>query len=164
MKYPLSLLLVALALASCTPGGSGNQTTPLAQSTIHLISPQGERIAVSVEIAADSASQAKGLMGRKTLAPDAGMIFLFRGPQQLGFWMKNTLIPLDIVFFRPTGEVVSFATMVPCPPASSGADQCPTTFSSDGAQYALEVPAGFIRRYGITGGWKLAIQPWMTAP
>ena len=163
MKSSLSLVLMALALSGCASGGTTREASR-ASAIIHLVSPEGERIAVTVEIAADSASHAKGLMGRKTLAPDAGMLFIFREPQQLGFWMKNTLIPLDIVFFRPTGEVVSFATMVPCPPASSGEDQCPTTFSGDGAQFALEVPAGFIQRNGITGGWKLAIQPWVTSP
>lgn len=157
MKYPFTLLLAALALSGCAFGGTARRNP----SMIHLVSPQGERITVTVEIAADSESHAKGLMGRTELAPDAGMFFLFREPQQLGFWMKNTLIPLDILFFRPTGEIVSFATMAPCPPASSGGGQCPTTFASDNAQFALEVPAGFVQRHRIDRDWKLAIQPWM---
>ncbi|MDD5751046.1 MAG: DUF192 domain-containing protein [Candidatus Peribacteraceae bacterium] len=152
MKRLIVCACSILILSGCAPRESTGATT-----TIHLVPPEGQQIAVEVEIAADSASQAKGLMGRTALAPDTGMLFLFRQEQMLGFWMKDTLIALDILFFRESGEMVSFATMSPCPPAT----QCPVTLSHYPSKFALEVPAGFVQRHGITGAWKLAIQPWM---
>lgn len=63
----------------------------------------------SVEVAAAPAEQEKGLMFRRTLAPDRGMIFPYDPPQNVAFWMKNTLIPLDMVFIRADGHVARIA-------------------------------------------------------
>ncbi len=60
-----------------------------------------------VEIAATEAEQRKGLMFRKSLAPDRGMLFVYRKPQRAAFWMKNTLIPLDILYIGPDGRILS---------------------------------------------------------
>nr|WP_240633985.1 DUF192 domain-containing protein [Caulobacter flavus] len=60
-----------------------------------------------VEIAATEAEQRKGLMFRKALAPDRGMLFVYRKPQRAAFWMKNTLIPLDILYIGPDGRILS---------------------------------------------------------
>ncbi len=60
-----------------------------------------------VEIAATEAEQRKGLMFRKSLAPDRGMLFVYKKPQRAAFWMKNTLIPLDILYIGADGKVLS---------------------------------------------------------
>jgi uncharacterized membrane protein (UPF0127 family) len=60
----------------------------------------------TVEIAATAEQQERGLMFRKTLAGDRGMIFPYEPPQDVAFWMKNTLIPLDIIFIRTDGTIV----------------------------------------------------------
>ncbi|PVM82061.1 DUF192 domain-containing protein [Caulobacter endophyticus] len=60
-----------------------------------------------VEIAATEAEQRKGLMFRKVLAPDRGMLFVYRKPQRAAFWMKNTLIPLDILYIGADGGILS---------------------------------------------------------
>jgi len=60
-----------------------------------------------VEIAATEAEQRKGLMFRKALAPDRGMLFVYRKPQRAAFWMKNTLIPLDILYIGADGRILS---------------------------------------------------------
>lgn len=151
---------IVFALVGCA--SSAQQSAPPDRSEIHLASPAGEQIVVDAEIAADNASQARGLMERTELAPDAGMLFVFLKPQLLAFWMKDTLIPLDILFFEENGSLVSWAHMDPCPPSSSG--NCPSTLSRGPAKYALEVPAGFVARYGIGSDWKLALQPWMRNP
>jgi len=59
----------------------------------------------SMEVARTPEQQAKGLMFRQSIAPDRGMIFPYDTPTDVSFWMKNTLIPLDLVFVRPNGTV-----------------------------------------------------------
>jgi uncharacterized membrane protein (UPF0127 family) len=67
-----------------------------------------------VEVAATERTREYGLMCRKRVAPDRGMLFDFKAPMQnVAFWMRNTLIPLDIVYIRPDGTVVSIAKNVP---------------------------------------------------
>lgn len=92
-------------------------------------------------------------MGRASLASDAGMLFVFNAPQPLDFWMKNTLIPLDILFFGADGAFVSMQTMQPC----SG-DPCSLYSSGAPALYALEVDAGYAAARGVGSGWKLEVQ------
>lgn len=65
------------------------------------------RARFQVEIAATPAEQRQGLMFRKSLAPDRGMLFTYARPQPAAFWMKNTLIPLDIIYIAPNGRVLS---------------------------------------------------------
>lgn len=74
--------------------------------TVELITTKG-RARFQVEIAATRAEQQRGLMFRKSLAPDRGMLFTYAKPQPAAFWMKNTLIPLDIVYIAPNGRVLS---------------------------------------------------------
>jgi uncharacterized membrane protein (UPF0127 family) len=75
----------------------------------------------SIEIADTFASRQQGLMNRSSLQQDAGMLFVFDTPGSYGFWMKNTLIPLDIIWMDENFVVVDTATMTPCT-----ADPCPT--------------------------------------
>jgi len=63
----------------------------------------------TVEVAATPEQQETGLMFRKTLPPDRGMIFPYDPPQDVSFWMKNTLIPLDIIFIRADGTIARIA-------------------------------------------------------
>jgi uncharacterized protein len=64
----------------------------------------------TVEVARTQDEQARGLMFRRSLAPDRGMIFPYNPPRQVAFWMKNTLIPLDMVFIRPDGTIGRIAS------------------------------------------------------
>ena len=64
----------------------------------------------TVEVAATPDEQERGLMFRRSLAADRGMIFPYDPPQDVGFWMKNTLIPLDIIFIRADGTIARIAT------------------------------------------------------
>jgi uncharacterized membrane protein (UPF0127 family) len=67
------------------------------------------RTQFAVEYAANNLTREYGLMCRRSLQPDRGMLFDFKAPQEVAFWMRNTLIPLDIVFIGADGRVISVA-------------------------------------------------------
>lgn len=76
--------------------------------TVEIVTLRG-RQRFQVEIAATRAQQERGLMFRKSLAPDRGMLFTYAKPQRVAYWMKNTLIPLDIIYIAPNGRILSIA-------------------------------------------------------
>jgi len=105
-------------------------------------------IVVNVEVAATNAKRELGLMYRRHLDEQAGMIFLFKQPQHLTFWMKNTLIPLDMIFADPDGRIVGIVENAA--PLSESID------AVDGdSQYVLEVNGGFCKRHGVIAGDRL---------
>ncbi|OGJ56925.1 hypothetical protein A2635_04050 [Candidatus Peribacteria bacterium RIFCSPHIGHO2_01_FULL_51_9] len=115
-----------------------------------LLRGPNQEVRVQVEVADEPAERARGLMFREDLPEGHGMLFVFDEPAAQSFWMKNTRIPLDIIFFDAEGLFVSLATMEPCT-----ADPCPLFHSQDVAKYALEVPAGFLEQYRIDPQWIL---------
>jgi hypothetical protein len=131
----LFVLLAPLLLAGCASGPAV------------VIGTADGPVTVAVEIADDSAERARGLMARDSLAPDAGMLFVFAQEQPVAFWMKNTRIPLDILYISADKRVIDIQTMPPCT-----ADPCPAYPSKAPAMYALEVNAGFARQNGIRQG------------
>ncbi|KPD11922.1 DUF192 domain-containing protein [Phaeobacter sp. 11ANDIMAR09] len=99
----------------------------------------------SVEIADDEAERAQGLMFRESLARGAGMLFVYPEPQTAAFWMKNTLIPLDIIFLDQTGRVIQIqANAIP-------GDLTPLP-GGDNVFAVLEINGGLAARYGISIG------------
>ncbi|OGM95345.1 hypothetical protein A2532_02590 [Candidatus Wolfebacteria bacterium RIFOXYD2_FULL_48_11] len=105
-------------------------------------------ISVSVEVADDPYSWSKGLMFRESLLDGNGMLFVFPNEKPRAFWMKNTLIPLDMLFISADKRVVSIQKNVaPCVTTI-----CVSYASEHDAMYVLEVNAGFADRYGITQG------------
>lgn len=93
----------------------------------------------TVAVADTNDERTRGLMGVEDLSPLDGMLFVFEDENARSFWMRNTLIPLDIAFFDREGFLVSRTTMEPCP---SDVEFCPTYGSEGAAQYALEAPLG----------------------
>ncbi len=161
MRRFLSLLIVGIALSSCSMPAAPSRDLPAVTSasesnqSISLIAPDGTRKNVQVEFARTAAEQERGLMGRTSLPDGTGMLFIFDTPRMLNFWMKNTLIPLDILYFDAQGALVSTATMQPC--TSTVDAECMLYPSSNPAQYALEVPAGYSGRERIGEGWRLDV-------
>jgi uncharacterized membrane protein (UPF0127 family) len=91
-----------------------------------------------VEVAADLESRKIGLMHVPKLAADQGMLFVFEWQGQHSFWMKNTLIPLDMVFIDQDKQVVDLHTAQPC----KKNQECPSYTSKAKSRYVLEVNAG----------------------
>lgn len=148
MKRISSLLFVFL-LAGCAQVPPVTQTT-LPKADVTLTSPKGDHVTVTAELARTEAEREQGLMYRTSLPHGSGMLFVFTEAQVLNFWMKNTKIPLDVLYFDSDGMFVSLQHMDPCT-----ADPCPSYTSGSPASFALEVPQGFSTKYNIGIGWKL---------
>lgn len=118
-KLLISCALAGAPLAACNAETQPSPAPPPAARTapsgldlIPLSIRSGPRNhAFTVEVARTTEEQAQGLMFRETLAPNAGMLFPFPSPRPASFWMKNTLIPLDIIFVRADGSIARIAAM-----------------------------------------------------
>ena len=108
---------------------------------------------LQVEVASTQADRRKGLMGRRSLPAKAGMVFAYPKDVTWGFWMKNTLIPLDIAFYDARGRIVRILTMTPC-------RRDPCRVYSPGVSYraALEVNAGSFKRWNVKTGDRIAVR------
>jgi len=101
-----------------------------------------------VELAVTQNEHSHGLMGRTALATNQGMLFVYDTPQELSFWMKSTLIPLDILFFDRDGKLQKiFADTPPCIK-----EPCETYTPPSPAQYVLEVAAGTAKQLKLKTG------------
>lgn len=118
----------------------------------------GERY--TVEVADDDAERARGLMFRDALPHGHGMFFVHERTQPLAYWMKNTRIPLDILYFDEGLTLVSQRRDVP--PCSAG-DACPPYPSRAPARYVLELNAGEARRLRLAEGARLQVSPGIGA-
>ena len=102
----------------------------------------------TVEVADDAAERGQGLMHREKLAASAGMLFVYERPQRVAFWMRNTLIPLDMIFIDETGTVKRVhANAVPLDETAIP--------GGDDIQFVLEINGGLAGRLGIAEGSQL---------
>lgn len=128
---------------------SSNLFSETDPNKVTIETSKGGKVVVSVEVAESTAARAQGLMFRRHLAPDAGMLFVFPGPTQGSFWMKNTLRALDIVFTDAAGQIVDILEQ-----ATPLSEQLLTPKRP--YVQVLEVNAGFVKRHRIVVGDRLS--------
>jgi uncharacterized protein len=132
MRLLLSLMLLAAPAAA--------QQLPIVElrAGMHLI---------RAEVAADYSTRGRGLMYRKSLAPNSGMLFIFDGAEIHCMWMKNTYVPLSVAFLDTQGAIINIADMQP----QSEQTHC----AARPAAYALEMTQGWFAERGVKPGAKL---------
>jgi uncharacterized protein len=137
----LAALVVALALI-----GAGAQAASI--QPLEIVTKSGVQV-FSVEMATTEQEKETGLMYRKELADGKGMLFDFSPEQQISMWMKNTYIPLDMIFIRADGRILRIA---------ENTEPLSTKIISSGglAKGVLEVIAGTAKKYGIAPGDRVA--------
>jgi uncharacterized membrane protein (UPF0127 family) len=159
MRLSLCLLAAALGLAACAPG-SADETATTGKETIAVhpdsglrvinlsVSSKGKTHHFRVEVAESRFEQAKGLMFRRELGPDEGMLFPMDPPREASFWMKNTVIGLDIIFIGADRRILNIA--------ANAIPYDETALNSDGiAAAVLEIPGGRAAELGIMPGDKV---------
>ena len=154
----VALVAWILASAAGLVGGDDDPTMAAPGTTVapgeaagtvdyRLEPADGDPVTVRLEVAADPASRARGLMEREQVPPGTGMVFLYPADVAEAFWMKNTLVPLSIAFVAADGRVVSVAEMTPCK-----ADPCPSYAPAGPYRYAVELAAGSFGAAGVGPG------------
>ncbi len=143
MRSLALLVLPLLALAGCA-----------SDPARHWVELDGTRY--KVELALDDATRARGLMFRDSMPADHGMLFIHDRQEMQAYWMKNTRLGLDILYFDEARRLVSQQRDVP--PCSAG-DRCPPYPSSAPARYVLELNAGQAEKINLKDGTELKFGP-----
>jgi uncharacterized membrane protein (UPF0127 family) len=137
----IALLLAAVACASRKGTAEPQPATP----RVVVVTASGAQHVVNVELARTPEARSRGLMYRESLAPDAGMLFVFDESTRQSFWMRNTLIPLDMIFIDDTGRIVGIVERAE-----------PQTLTGRGvnepSRYVLEVNGGWSAAHGVAPG------------
>ena len=146
MRFPAAVLLMVMACARGPAVSAPTEAGPAPATGPRVIFPDGQ--VVRVEIAADDPTRAQGLMYRDHLEPASGMLFFFPAVGDYPFWMKNTLIPLDMIWIDSDKRVVRVKHDVP----PCKIDDCPSYPPDALALYVLEVAAGVAKQHGLKEG------------
>ena len=134
MKYFIQFLLLIFFINSLVYAGSFNN--------IKILKSNGEFIDYKVEIMSDAADQQRGLMFREKLNSNEGMLFLFDKSKKASFWMKNTIISLDLIYIKENGLIDSiYQDLKPM--------DLKKIQSKSKVRAALEIPAGDVELHGI---------------
>lgn len=150
----IGLSAALLAVAGCAKGESGTHAEPKVASGAEAKGPDaffpftvGEKT-LRVQVVVNQDEQQRGLMGRRDLGADDGMIFVYPMPQEMSFWMRDTPTPLDIGFFKEDGTLGEIYAMYPF-------DETPVRSAGPDYTLALEVNQGWFAKNGLKPGAKL---------
>ncbi len=156
-------VLLLVFLASCA---SGKEPGPI---SVYVV-PVGTSIAAEsippnavvahADLAFTPRDRSNGLMGRKSLEPDTGMLFIYPEQRELRFWMKNTLIPLSAAFANESGRIVRIHEMTPDP---MDGRTLPYYMSGEEAIFVLEMARGWFGEQGIEEGERMTFHPSILA-
>ena len=146
---PQGRALIALFLSLALLSGCDNTATTQPQSNLRTITMQIGRQTFTLEVADTEPVRETGLMNRDSMPANHGMLFVFDDESPRSFWMKDTRIPLDILFIDGNGKVVSSKSMKPF--------DLRTTPSDGAAKYAIELNAGAAQSSGVSAGDQLTI-------
>ncbi|MCB1584055.1 MAG: DUF192 domain-containing protein [Marinicella sp.] len=113
-------------------------------------------ISFQVELADDDNERALGLMYREQMGDNQGMLFIFPDSQPRAFWMQNTLIPLDILYFDHNRKLINVSGNTP--PCKNTTTRCPNYPSKKPAKYVLEINAGLSQKHGFKPGDEITFQ------
>jgi uncharacterized membrane protein (UPF0127 family) len=140
-------LLFLLTLAAACGGAATNAPTPTPLPTgPRVVLPSG--VVYRVELARSPEGQAQGLMFRESLPPRSGMLFLFSDAAPHKFWMKNTMMPLDMIWMDGAGRVLFVSAKTP----PCKADPCPSYGPEVPAASVLEIAGGLAAKEKVTVG------------
>ena len=146
--------MTCLAIAACSPQPAAKQGTvreldgAFEFASLEIINDAGEQLVFDVYLAQDSEQQRRGLMFVRSMPERTGMLFIYETDDMRSMWMKNTYIPLDMVFARRDGSVSSVIHRAEPHTLVSRASKEPV-------RYGLELNAGVARRLGIGGGSRI---------
>jgi uncharacterized protein len=138
----------ALPAARCPPDPRGAAELPKA-TLVFVDAPGAPRI--SLERALTDEHRSRGLMYRTSMPKDHGMLFSWETEEVQSFWMKNTCIPLDMLFVAKDNTIAGILEQVPTMNEASRSIPCPVA-------HVLEVNAGYCRKHGIRAGQRIALQ------
>jgi hypothetical protein len=153
IAHRVVVFLIVVWLFPGTLVAAGPATPPPMQSAsgpaVKVTYPSGVRI--SAELADTPQKRSRGLMFRDKLDADTGMLFVFEEAGQWAFWMKNTKVSLDILWISPDKRIVYIEENI----QGCTQDPCPEYQTNKNALYALELPAGSVKREKLAKGMKL---------
>jgi uncharacterized membrane protein (UPF0127 family) len=147
-------LAAVFGLVVLLPVPAGPAQRPAEDSLIAVTMPQGT--VVMAELADTVEERARGLMFRPSLEKNRGMLFAFAEPQPWSFWMKNTRVPLDIIWMDQKKKIVHIERNVPT--CSRTDDGCPQYQPNENASYVLELAAGSATTLNLQRGATLRFQ------
>ena len=150
MKVKTAITLILLALSAIHPGCRENARQEAAKPDTTVTRAGRVKLGVGqsylwVEVADNEAVRQQGLMFRREMPEDEGMLFVFEYPQPLSFWMRNTYLPLDIAYVGQDGVILNILAMKPL-------DEGPRYNSKGPAMYAIEANQGWFKRHTVKTG------------
>jgi len=155
MKILLATFMILTALAGCkretpppVPSEPRQMYPTKAQPKLQTIKLWMGAAELEAELALTNEQRQTGMMFRKTMGENEGMLFVFPWPHQTGFWMLNTYVPLSIAYMDPAGVIVEIHNLQP-------QDTNSVVAASSNIVYALETPQGWFERHGVRPGTRV---------